>query len=80
MKQQMSPAITAVIIVLVVAVAGFFGYKYINGGNGRSPAPPPEAQKWMNPGSNQRAPQTARPTGPGGASNPSRFPGYPGGK
>lgn len=51
MKQSMSPAVAGVIIVIAVVVLGLVGWRYLGGSRNSSGAPPPEAQKWINPGS-----------------------------
>ena len=76
MQQSISPKVAALLIAVVVLVAGIFGYKMLSKGKGSSGKPPPEAEKFLNPSS------TMRPTGPNArttGSDPSRFPGYPGG-
>ena len=49
MKEKVSPAVAVALIVLVVIAVGFIGFKTL-GGKKSSGAPPPEAQKWLNPG------------------------------
>lgn len=61
MKQNISPPVMAAIVIVFVVVVGFLGYKYAFSGNGSSGKPPPEAQKWVNPGGNMRAPGGAAP-------------------
>ena len=70
MKQQISPAVIAVAIVVVLAIVGFVGYKVMVGsgknGTGTTGAPPPEAQKYMDPGKSMGEhyrPSTGPPAG-----------------
>ena len=50
MQQSVSPKIVALIVVVLVAVVGLVGYKFVFKPNSSSGKPPPEAEKWLNPG------------------------------
>ncbi len=77
MKQNLSPVMTAAIIAIVIIALGFIGYRTIGRSTQSSGKPPPEAQKWLNPGSqghvmgaksgSGRSPQMGRPGGMGNA-------------
>ncbi len=71
MKNQISPAIAGAIVLVVVLIVGLVGYK-IFVAKDSSGKPPPEAQKWLHPGSNGMAEHGAvRPGGrPSGGPNP----------
>ena len=47
MQQSISPKVAALLIAVVVLVAGIFGYKMLSKGRGSSGKPPPEAEKYL---------------------------------
>ena len=73
MKQNISPAAAAAVIVAIVIVLGFVGYRML-GTKQSSGKAPPEAQKWLSPATSGQA-MGAR--GGSGAGNPSSAPGAP---
>src|SRR5687768_6218713 len=78
MKQSLSPGVVAAIIVVVVAVLGFFGYRMVGGSKQSSGKAPPEAQKWLNPGTAGHAMGAKAGSGPGPGSPMGRPGGPPG--
>jgi hypothetical protein len=67
MRQQISPAIAGVIVVVVLGLIGLLGYK-VFAAKASAGKPPPEAQKWLDPKETMK--NHMRPGGPPGGGPP----------
>ena len=51
MKESISPKVAGIIIAVAVVLVALIGWKLVAEPKGSASKPPPEAQKWMHPGS-----------------------------
>jgi len=66
MKQDISPAMMGVIIVIVIGLVGFLGYSLFLKNRSNAQTAPPEAQKWIDSTNHSDMKEHMQPTGPGG--------------
>lgn len=79
MNKELDSKMAAPIVVVVVIMIIIAGYLYLKNGNGSSGKPPPEAEKFLHPGSSDSKMGSKAGGSDAQSGSPSKFPGYPGG-
>ena len=74
MQQKISPVVGGIIVVVALVVFFFVGYKLFFSGPGTSGQAPPQAQKYLNPGSSMQGHTSTNQPLPAASG---RFPGAP---